>query len=133
DKVVDKIIELNPTGTSIYDGNYSYYTIEKERRFLLEYKAYENNQKKIEEMEKQIQRYRIWGAMRDSEKMYKRAKELEKRLEKLEVLDRPVLENRKIRLSPKDTKRSGKIVLKIDEISKSFGEKKLFTNLSFIV
>src|SRR5699024_3845322 len=93
DKVVEKVIELTPTGTSVYDGNYSYYTIEKERRFLLEYKAYENNQKKIEQMENQIQRYRIWGAMRDSEKMYKRAKELEKRLDKLEVLGRPVLEN----------------------------------------
>jgi len=133
DKVVEKVIELTPTGTSVYDGNYSYYTIEKERRFLLEYKAYENNQKKVKEMENQIQRYRIWGAMRDSEKMYKRAKELEKRLEKLEVLDRPVLENRKIRLSPQDTRRSGKIVLKIDKLSKSFGDKKLFTDLSFTV
>lgn len=133
DQVVEKIIELSPTGTSVYDGNYSYYAVEKERRFLLEYKAYENNQKKIKEMEDQIQRYRIWGAMRDSEKMYKRAKELEKRLEKLEVLDRPTLENRKIRLSPKDTNRSGKIVLRIDELSKSFEEKNLFTDLCLTV
>ncbi|WP_352405125.1 ribosomal protection-like ABC-F family protein [Sporanaerobacter acetigenes] len=133
DQVVKKIVELTPKCTSVYDGNYSYYVIEKERRFLLEYTVYENNQKKIEKMESQIQRYRIWGAMRDSEKMYKRAKELEKRLEKVEVLDRPVLENRKIRLSPKNTSRSGKIVLKVDELNKSFGEKKLFTDLSFTV
>ena len=133
DQVVGKIIELTPTGTSVYDGNYSYYTIEKERRFLLEYRAYENNQKKIQQMERQIQRYRIWGAMRDSEKMYKRAKELEKRLEKTEVLERPILENRKIRLSHKDTQRSGKIVLKVKELSKSFREKKLFADLSFTI
>lgn len=133
DQVVEKIIELSPTDTSVYDGNYSYYVIEKERRFLLEYKTYENNQKKIERMENQIQRYRIWGAMRDSEKMYKRAKELEKRLEKVEVLDRPVLENQKIKLSSKDTERSGKIVLNIDELNKSFEEKNLFTDLSLTV
>jgi len=133
DKVVKKIVELTPKSTSVYDGNYSYYVIEKERRFLLEYKAYENNQKKIERMENQINRYRIWGAMRDSEKMYKRAKELEKRLEKLEVLDRPVLENRKIRLSTKDTSRSGRIVLKTDKLNKSFGEKNLFRDLSLTV
>ena len=133
DQVVEKIIELSPTDASVYDGNYSYYVIEKERRFLLEYTAYENNQKKIEKMESQIQRYRIWGAMRDSEKMYKRAKELEKRLEKVEVLDRPVLENQKIKLSSKDTERSGKIVLNIDELNKSFEEKNLFTDLSLTV
>lgn len=133
DQVVEKIIELSPTDASVYDGNYSYYVIEKERRFLLEYKTYENNQKKIERMENQIQRYRIWGAMRDSEKMYKRAKELEKRLEKVEVLDRPVLESQKIKLSSKDTERSGKIVLNIDELNKSFEEKNLFTDLSLTV
>ena len=132
DQVVDKIIELNPTDTSVYNGNYSYYVVEKERRFLLEHKAYENNQKKIEKMENQIQRYRAWGAI-NGEKMYKRAKELEKRLEKVEVLERPVLENRKIKLSSKDTKRSGKIVLKVNALNKSFGEKKLFTDLSLTV
>ena len=133
DQVVSKIIELGPTRTDVYDGNYSYYAIEKERRFLLEYKTYENNQKKIEQMESQIERYRIWGAARDSEKMYKRAKELEKRLDKIEALDRPVMENRKIRLSHQDTQRSGKIVLKGEGLGKSFGEKKLFSDLFFTV
>lgn len=133
DRVVKKIIELRPTCIDSYDGNYSYYVNERERRFILEYNAYENNQKKIEQMERQIERYRIWGAMRDSEKMYKRAKELEKRLDKVEVLDRPVIESRKIRLSQQETQRSGKIVLKGEELCKSFNEKKLFSDVSFTV
>lgn len=131
DRVVNKIIELEPTVANLYDGNYSAYVIEKERRFELEYKAYINNQRKIEQMERQIERYRIWGAMRDSEKMYKRAKELEKRLDKVEVVDRPTLENSKIRLSNNDIKRTGKIVLNVENLSKSFSNKKLFSNLSF--
>ena len=49
-------------------------------------------------MERQIERYRIWGVMRDSDKMFKRAKELEKRLERIETLDRPIFEKRKVRL-----------------------------------
>ena len=131
DKVANKIIELEPTGAKIYDGNYSYYVEEKQRRFELEYNAYINNQRKIERMEQQIERYRIWGAMRDSEKMYKRAKELEKRLEKVEVVDRPTLADSKIRLSAEKVNRSGKIVLNAENLEKSFPPKKLFSDISF--
>ncbi|TJX14177.1 ABC-F family ATP-binding cassette domain-containing protein [Tissierella creatinini] len=95
------------------------------------YRAYLNNQRKIESMERQIERYRIWGAMRDSEKMYKRAKELEKRLDKVEVIDKPKDDNAKIKLNTSGIQRSGKIVLDIEDLSKSFGDKSLFSNLSF--
>ena len=131
DKVVNKIIELEPTRANLYDGNYSDYVIEKERRFEIEYSAYINNQRKIEQMERQIERYRIWGAMRDSEKMYVRAKELEKRLDKVEVLDRPTLETSKIRLNNNPIQRTGKIVVKVENLGKSFSNKKLFSDLSF--
>lgn len=131
DKVVNKIIELEPTKANLYDGNYSDYVIEKERRFEIEYSAYINTQRKIEQMERQIERYRIWGAMRDSEKMYVRAKELEKRLDKVEVLDRPTLETSKIRLNNNTIQRTGKIVVKVENLGKSFSNKKLFSDLSF--
>lgn len=131
DKVVSRIIELEPTVVNTYDGNYSDYVVEKERRFELAYKEYIKNQRKIDQMERQIERYRIWGAMRDSEKMYKRAKELEKRLDKIQVLDRPILENSKIRLNNMEIQRTGKIVLKVENVSKSFSDKKLFLDLSF--
>ena len=131
DRVATRIIELEPTIANLYDGNYSAYVIEKEKRFELAYRAYMNNQRKIDQMERQIERYRIWGAMRDSEKMYKRAKELEKRLDKVEVIDKPNMDTTKMKLNTYGINRSGKIVLDIDGISKSFGKKKLFTDLSF--
>ncbi|WP_422484661.1 ribosomal protection-like ABC-F family protein [Gudongella sp. DL1XJH-153] len=131
DRVVNRIIELESSRASIYNGNYSYYVEEKERRFQIEYREYLNNQRKIDMMEKQIERYRIWGAMRDSEKMYKRAKELEKRLDKLEVVDKPLEDAKKIRLGSSSARRTGKIVLDVEQLSKSFSEKKLFKDLSF--
>ena len=126
DSVVTRIIELEFDSAEVYLGNYSYYIVEKERRFIIEYKNYQNQQKKIERMERQIERYRIWGTMRDSDKMFRRAKELEKRLEKVDVLDRPILEKRKIRLNQNQIDRSGKIVLETRGLSKSFDEKILF-------
>ncbi len=131
DKVVNRIIELEPTKANLYQGNYNAYLIEREIRFEQEYKIYLNNQRKIELMERQIERYRIWGAMRDSDKMYRRAKEIEKRLDKVDVVDRPNTENAKIKLNNSAIKRTGKIVLKVDSLYKSFETKKLFQDLSF--
>ncbi len=133
DNVVDKIIELEFSKASIYHGNYSYYVLEKERRFLIDYKNYQHQQKKIEQMENQIKRYRIWGAMRDSDKMYKRAKELEKRLEKIEVQDRPVLDTKKVSFNQGNIERTGNIVLNTEQISKSFEDKTLFSNIDLTI
>ena len=129
DHVAMKIVELEFSRANIYLGNYSYYVLEKERRFLIDYRNYINQQKKIEQMEKQIERYRIWGNMRDSEAMFKRAKELEKRLEKIEVLEKPVLESRKVRLSQESAKRSGKMVLETEHLSKSFSDTVLLKDI----
>jgi ATP-binding cassette subfamily F protein 3 len=133
DNVAMKIVELEFSRANIYMGNYSYYVLEKERRFLIDYRNYINQQKKIEQMEKQIERYRIWGNMRDSETMFKRAKELEKRLEKIEVLDKPVLEGRKVRLNQDSTNRSGKMVLETKHLSKSFGDAVLLKDIDMKV
>jgi ATP-binding cassette subfamily F protein 3 len=133
DNVVGRIYELEYDHMEEYLGNYSYYVTEKERRFLIEFRNYQNQQRKIDRMEKQIERYRIWGTMRDSEAMFKRAKELEKRLEKIEVLDRPVLEKRKIRLKQTAVGRSGKMVMELEGVGKSFGERELLREIELVL
>jgi ATPase components of ABC transporters with duplicated ATPase domains len=133
DQVVNAVVELDTDQADRYPGNYSYYVVEKERRFLIDLKNYQNQQKKIEKMEEQIERYRIWGAMRDSEVMYKRAKELEKRLEKVEVLKHPVLQKRKIRLNQNTTDRSGKIVVEVSGLVKNYEKKELLSNINLQV
>ncbi|MBC7961019.1 MAG: ABC-F type ribosomal protection protein [Vallitaleaceae bacterium] len=130
DSVVSKIVELEFDKAVLYLGNYSYYVVEKERRFLLEYKNYQTQQKKIDNMERQIERYRIWGVMRDSDKMFRRAKELEKRLEKIDVLARPVFEKRKVQLDANMAGRTGKIVLETEGLCKSFGAKNLLNDVN---
>ncbi len=120
DNVCKKIIELTFNKAHVYHGNYSYYVIEKERRFLLELKVYLAQERKIKRMEDQIERYRMWGRMRDSDKMFKRAKELERRLSKIEKLDKPKYENAKMKVSNINISRSGKRVLTANNIDKSF-------------
>ncbi len=133
DKVVTKIYEMEPKDMGVYHGNYSFYIVEKERRFLEDFKRFQNQQKQLNKMKEQIHRYRVWGAMRDSEVMYKRAKELEKRLEKINVLDRPVLEHERMRMNSSINKRSGKRVIIAKGLKKSFGEKHLIREGDFTV
>ena len=120
DNVCNKIIELSYNKAHVYHGNYSYYVIEKERRFYLELKIYLNQEKKIKRMEEQIKQYRIWGVMRDSDKMFKRAKELEKRLEKIARLDKPKKDAPKMKIKYNETGRTGKRVLEAKDITNRF-------------
>ena len=131
DRVVTKIIELEPDCAQIYYGSYSKYVAEKELRFLQAMKEYESQQRKIKKMEEQIQRYRIWGEMRDSDKMYKRAKELEKRLEKIDRLNKPIVDKKAADFQINNTERTGKEVIKVNSIEKAFGSKKLFNDVNF--
>jgi ATPase subunit of ABC transporter with duplicated ATPase domains len=130
DNVCEKLIELSTNKAHIYHGNYSYYVIEKERRFLLELKVYLTQQKEIQRMEEQIKRYRIWGVMRDSDKMFKRAKELEKRLSKIERLDKPKAGNDEMKLKHIHTSRSGKRVLEVASINLAFDDLVLLEDAS---
>lgn len=132
DNVVGKIIELERGEISVYHGNYTYYLEEKERRLQELLERYKNNQKKINEMEEAIKRFRIWGAKRDSEEMYRKAKVLEKRLEKFEKVDKPFEDNRNINVNF-DSSRSGNEVIKIKNISKSFGNKKILNKVNLDV
>lgn len=131
DRVVTRIVEMSYDRLTVFYGNYSYYVVEKERRFLIDMKFYENEQKQIKRVEDQIKRYRIWGTMRDSEKMFKKAKELEKRLDRMDKTERPKFDNAKVKFAFNSQNRSGKRVLVVENLAKSFGETKLFESADF--
>ncbi|MEA4888729.1 MAG: ABC-F type ribosomal protection protein [Clostridiaceae bacterium] len=129
DQTVTRIIELQPDRAECYLGGYSAYVVEKERRFQLALHEYENQQKKIERMEEQIERYKIWGAMRESEVMEKNAKVLERKLNKIERLDRPAVNSPQMKMDMDISRRSGREVLRITGLAKSFGRRQLFADL----
>lgn len=131
DKIADRIVEIRRSGCDTYKGNYSKYVVERELRLINEIRAYENQQKKIAKVQDQIKRYRIWGEMRDSDKMYRRAKELEKRLEKLDSVKKPVYDRKINSFALESKERTGKIVVSCKNIEKSFGEKLIFSDINF--
>ena len=132
DKTVNKIIEIKDKSLSFYSGNYSFYKQESTQRALLQEKEYNTQQKKLKKMDNQIKQYRIWGKARDSEVMYKRAKELEKRRTKIEAIDKP-LEQRSINLSIQIAGRSGNDVYHLENVTFGFQDKMLAKNIDLNV
>jgi len=121
DRFAQKIINIEQGKARVYHGNYSTFIQQKALYMESLWNEYMAQNKMIKRMEEQIERYRIWGRMRDSEKMYKRAKELEHRLERVERLDKP-FEQQSIKLRLGSSHRTGKDVLTIEKLSKSYKE-----------
>ena len=133
DKVVNKIILLEKGKTIVYFGNYSYFVKEDERRTLAEFEKYKNQQKQIEKMKESIKKLRSFGELEQNESFFKRAKCIEKRLEKLEVLDKVSIEKKKLPINIKMSSRSGKDVLIIKNLNKKYGEKVVFNKFNMEV
>ena len=115
-----------------YPGGYTAAKEEQERQMLLEFEQYKNQQKQIEAMKAAIKRFREWGAQADNPKFFRRAKMLELRLEKMEMIKRPQLEKPKIPMRFAGD-RTGREVLKLTGFSLSFGKTALFEQAELLV
>ena len=125
DKIANKVIEIENRKSTIYNGNYTYYTKQKEINNEIYIKQYINQQKEIKHQEEVINTLRSFNR----EKSIKRAESREKMLEKIEKIEKPKNSPKKIKLILKPRIISGKDVLNIENLSKSFNEKILFKNL----
>ena len=129
DRTVNKIIFVDGGVCDVYNGNYTYFTEERERRLLAEFNEYKTQQRKIEAMEAAIKRYRQWGNESGNEKHFIKAKELEKRLEKMDVLEDPTPKEFKLPLNFR-TSRGGKEVLVVSDMGFAFNNVTIFTKFS---
>ncbi len=128
DHVCTGIVEILMGSSEQYNGNYTRYTAQRQERFESRIRAYELQQKEIERQEAIIARYRMFNR----EKSIKAAESREKALDRMEKLEKPV-DERAIRFSFEARRRTGEDVLQLSELSKSFGEKHLFRDLSIHV
>ena len=127
DQLVNRIFEVSQCHLTDYRGNYSEYLIKHEERMEVALREYEKQQKEIEKQEEIIRRFKGHG----TEKLVNRAKSREKRLAHMEVKDRPVTENNRMKLTFHSEYKSGNDVMLAEDLEKSFGERKLFDHVSF--
>ncbi|WP_020060749.1 ribosomal protection-like ABC-F family protein [Bacillus sp. 123MFChir2] len=135
DEVVTKIFDLEDGEVHVYHTNYSQFVKEKEERLLQEFQAYQEQQKKVKKMKEAIKRLREWAnqANPPNEGLHKRARNMERALERMEKLKKPVLEHKQMGLQFEGQERSGKDVLIMKEVGKNFDERVLFQNVELHV
>ena len=133
DKVTNKTVLIERGKAEIFFGNYSYYLEENERRIMKEFTEFKDQQKQINAMKAAIKKLQEFGRLASpgGESFFKRAASIQKRLDKMEILNKPE-EKKEIPLNFQMQKRSGKDVLKIEQLTAVIGNKVLLNkaNLS---
>ena len=134
DKVVNKVILIDNGEEDIYYGNYTYYIEENERRIMQEFNDFKNQQKQIAAMKESIKRLKEYGklAYPCGEKFFRRAASIEKRLEKIEVLDNPN-DKKSINLNFNFEKRSGNNIIELKRFNYKIGNKELLNNADLLI
>lgn len=127
DKIVSKVIDIENGNVQMYLGNYTDFSNKKQMLLDARMKEYLNQQQEIKHQEAVITKLKQFNR----EKSIKRAESRQKQLEKIERVEAPQTYSENMRLSLDISKESGKDVLTVHNLSKSFEHKKLFWDINF--
>ena len=130
DQVVDRIIELRGGKAELYSGNYSFYVEEKEARYELQLKQYEQEQAKISQLSYTMERMKGWGI--NNRTLYRRAMSIQSRIDRIQKTERPTRE-KTMHASFGQKEFHGDEVMVLKDLSKSFGDKHLFSDVNGLV
>ena len=127
DRTVTRIIEILDGKAEFYSGNYSFYAIEKERRYQERMKQYLKEQAKIQQLEKAAEQMHLWAFM-GNDALHKRAFSMEKRIERMRTVSKPTKAKKMdARFASREFR--GDEVLQLKGVSKSFGDRTLFSDV----
>lgn len=129
DNVVARIIEIDDGKLNFYQGNYSYYVEEKERRLSSQTEQYQQQQKKIRQLETAAKRLHQWGNQGDNGALHKRAFAIEKRIEQMDKVEKP-LALRKLTAEFDSSGYASKEIVSFEAVHKRYGTKDLLNDLS---
>ncbi|MGM9537624.1 MAG: ABC-F family ATP-binding cassette domain-containing protein [Candidatus Onthomonas sp.] len=132
DRVVKRVVEIDRGQAAFYSGNYSFYVVEKERRYQEQLRQYEKEQAKIAQLEEAAEKMRMW-AFKGMDKTYKRVFSMEKRIERIHTQDKPIGPEKVLTAGFGERDFKGDMLFTISNLSKSFGERTLFSGVDLEV
>ena len=130
DRIAQRVIEIVDGHAEFYSGNYSFYIEEKQARFNLQLKQYEQEQAKLKQLGYTVERMKGWGI--NNRTLYRRAMSIQHRMERIKKTEKPKTEKTmKATFGEKDF--SGDVVFQMKGVEKSFGERTLFSDVDLKV
>lgn len=130
DRVADRVIEIADGQAELYSGNYSFYIEEKQARFNLQLKQYEQEQAKLKQLGYTVERMKGWGI--NNRTLYRRAMSIQHRMERIRKTEKPKTE-KTMKASFSEKGFSGDVVFQIKNMEKRFGERVLFRDVNLKV
>ena len=134
DETANQIMEIDQKMLHVYNGNYSQFVEEREKRLLVEFEAYKTQQKKIKKMKESIKQLRTWAsqAKPPNAAMYRRAKSMEKALNRIKRLEKPTLDSKKMNMKLEEGKRVSNRVIEMENVAKGY-DYLLFENVNMLI
>ena len=130
DRIAQRVIEIVDGHAEFYSGNYSFYIEEKQARFNLQLKQYEQEQAKLKQLGYTVERMKGWGI--NNRTLYRRAMSIQHRMERIKKTEKPKTEKTmKATFGEKDF--SGDVVFQMKNVEKSFGDRTLFSDVELKV
>lgn len=130
DQVAQRIIEISDGHAEFYSGNYSFYIDEKQARFDLQMKQYQQEQAKLKQLGYTLERMKGWGI--NNRTLYRRAMSIQHRMERIERTKRPT-KDKTMKASFGEKDFSGDVVFTVKHMEKHFGSRELFSNVDLRV
>jgi ATP-binding cassette subfamily F protein 3 len=133
DAVVTHIAELEDGRLTLFEGDYSSYVADKEMRMARQEELFRAQQHEVTRLKAAIKRYAIWGKVYDNEDFARKAKSMQKRLDKMDKIEKPVTNRRRMDLRELNGWRGSNKVLELAGVSKSFGSMQIFKELNHTI
>jgi ATP-binding cassette, subfamily F, member 3 len=133
DETVAEIASLDRGRTRLWPGNYSAYTLARELELQRQQQAFVTQQKEIERLEAAIRRFKDWAHRVVDERHIKQARNKQRQIDRMEKVERPVLERRRIALRLHPHTRGGQRVFELRSVGVQFGEDVVLADVDLTV
>ncbi len=131
DDTIGQIAELDGGRLTLYEGNYSSYVTQRELALLRQQEQYVAQQKEIARLEEAIARFKLWASIVIDERHIKQARNKQRQIDRMDKVERPVLERRKLGLQFRPGQRGGQKVIEARHLAKSYDERLVLLDADF--
>jgi ATP-binding cassette subfamily F protein 3 len=137
DDTVDRIAELEPTAAGarlvLWEGNYSAYVMQKEIALRRQQQDYSSQQKEIARLEAAVKRFELWARIVVDERHIKQARNKQRQIDRMEKVERPVLERRRMALSFRPRVRGGAIAIRLERAQLELGGRAVIRDAELVI
>jgi ATP-binding cassette, subfamily F, member 3 len=133
DETVGQVAELDRGTITMWPGNYSAFAVAKEIALKRQQQQYVTQQKEIARLEEAIKRFELWASIVVNERHIKQARNKQRQIDRMEKVERPVFERRKIGLEMRSAERGGQKIVALSDVSVAFDDDPVLLDVSLTI